>query len=87
MVDEGAPDRPPLVPLHSQDTLNPLKLQSMRSLSTKVLLDSLCPPKRECLKTRRDGTILDGRHRIFVLRERGVEVDALPREIVAKEQP
>lgn len=31
-----------------------------------------------------DGTILDGNHRIHVLRKRGVDVDGLPREIVAR---
>jgi len=31
-----------------------------------------------------DGTIIDGRHRIHILRQRGVDVDELPREIVTK---
>jgi hypothetical protein len=31
---------------------------------------------------RQDGTVLDGHHRIAVLRERGVAVDTLPREVV-----
>jgi len=34
------------------------------------------------LKARPDGTVLDGHHRIVVLRERGFDVDALPREVV-----
>jgi hypothetical protein len=36
------------------------------------------------LKTRPDGTMVDGHHRIKILRERGVDVDYLPREIVPK---
>ena len=32
-----------------------------------------------------DGTVLDGHHRIVVLRERDVSVDALPREVLPQE--
>jgi hypothetical protein len=37
------------------------------------------------LKVRPDGTILDGHHRIMILRDRGVDVNELPREIVPKD--
>jgi hypothetical protein len=30
--------------------------------------------------------LLDGHHRVVVLRERGVDVDELPRQIVVKEE-
>jgi len=77
---------PPLIPLHPDSHLNPAKLSAFDRLSTEVLLASLTPGKdRGCLKTRRDGTILDGHHRIWVLRNRGVEVDGLPRDIITKE--
>jgi hypothetical protein len=56
----------------------------MEQCSTDVLKQSLIPGQRDCLKTRPDGTILDGHHRIHILRLRGVDVDALPREIVEK---
>ncbi|HYR77010.1 MAG TPA: hypothetical protein VEM96_14315 [Pyrinomonadaceae bacterium] len=36
------------------------------------------------LKARPDGTLIEGHHRIKVLRERGIDVDSLPREIVPK---
>jgi hypothetical protein len=50
-------------------------------------LASLLPDQEEgCLKTRPDGTILDGHHRICILRRRGVNVDGLPRDIIEKEQ-
>ena len=52
---------------------------------TDVLLDSLLPGQKDPLKTSPDGTILDGHHRIYILRGRGVEVDALPREIIVRE--
>ena len=75
---------PPLKPLHPETSLSPAKLSTMESLGTDVLRHSLTPGQKECLKTRPDGTILDGHHRIHVLRRRGVDVEALPREIVVK---
>lgn len=78
---------PPLKHLHPDSYLKAAKLGSFDRLSTEILLSSLLPENREgCLKTRPDGTILDGHHRICILRNRGVNVDALPREIIVKEQ-
>jgi len=73
---------PPLKPLHPNSSLSPVKLAQMGRLATDVLERSLIAGQKHSLKTRPDGTILDGHHRIHVLRERGVDVDALPREIV-----
>ena len=78
------PQSPPLKPLHPDSALNTGKLAKMERLSTEALLASLPPGLRECLKTRPDGTILDGHHRIQILRQRGVDVDGLPRDIVVK---
>jgi hypothetical protein len=75
---------PPLKPLHPDTALSPAKLAKMESLGTDVLKHSLTPGQKDCLKTRPDGTILDGHHRIYVLRNRGADVDSLPREIVVK---
>jgi len=77
---------PPLAPLHLEASLSSPKLSKMRALSTEDLLASLLPGLRDSLKTRPDGTILDGHHRVHVLRERGVDVDSLPRDIIQKEQ-
>jgi ParB-like chromosome segregation protein Spo0J len=57
----------------------------MQQLSTESIIRSLLPPQRDCLKARPDGTILDGHHRIHILRQRGVDVDALRREVIMKE--
>jgi hypothetical protein len=65
--------------------LSPVKLSQLELLSTDALIASLLPGQRDSLKTRPDGTIIDGHHRIDILRERGVDVDALPREIVTKD--
>jgi hypothetical protein len=76
----------PLKPLHPDASLSPAKLAEMERRSTEVLQQSLLLGQRDCLKARPDGTILDdGHHRIFILRRRGIDVDALPREIVVKE--
>jgi hypothetical protein len=76
----------PLKPLHPDASLSLAKLTEMERRSTDTLQDSLLPGRKDCLKTRPDGTILDGHHRIHILRLRGVNVDALPREIVVKEE-
>ena len=76
--------QPPLVPLHPDEALVGSKLRKYRKLSDRELLDSLKPGQEGSLKARPDGTMVDGHHRIKVLRERGVDVNVLPREIVLK---
>jgi hypothetical protein len=73
-----------LKPLHPDVSLSAAKLAEMEQRSTDVLRQSLALGQRDCLKTRPDGTILDGHHRIYILRRRGTDVDALPREIAVK---
>jgi hypothetical protein len=77
---------PPLKSLHSESFLNPAKLAQYDRLTTEVLLASLALEEKGCLKTRPDGTILDGHHRIHILRMRGIEVDTLPREVLEKDR-
>jgi hypothetical protein len=74
-------NQPPLKFLHPESSLIQLKLEQFRRLSTEEIIESLIPGQIGALKTQRDGTIMDGHHRIYILRERGVDVDALPREI------
>jgi hypothetical protein len=76
-------DLPPLKPLRGE--LIPLKLETFSKFTTENLEKSLAPGQEHCLKTRADGTILDGHHRVHVLRGRGENVDQLPREVIAKE--
>jgi hypothetical protein len=54
---------PPLKPLHPESFLVPPKLAVMENASTEALVASLAPGCKDCLKTRPDGTILDGHHR------------------------
>lgn len=75
---------PPLKPLHSDAALVKSKLEYFSKLSTDGLKTSLQPGQQHALKARPDGTILDGHHRVAILRSRGADVDALPREIIVK---
>lgn len=77
---------PPLRPLHSDALMNNVKLTQIDRLTTDDIIRSLQPGLRDCLKTRPDGTILDGHHRIFILRGRGVDVDTMAREIIEAER-
>ena len=76
---------PSLKFLHSDATLNRVKLELFRRCSTGELKASLAPGQMGSLKARPDGTLLDGHHRIAILRERGEKVNGLPREIIQKE--
>ncbi len=75
---------PPLAPLHADGKLIPLKLDQYRKLTTEELIRSLRPGEVGSLKVRPDGTMLDGHHRIKILRDRGIDVNLLPREIIPK---
>ncbi len=71
----------PLKPLHSDEALIQIKLEQYDKLTTAELIDSLQPGRSGALKARSDGTMLDGHHRICILRIRGV---ALLREVIPK---
>jgi len=75
---------PPLKSLHPDSYLKADKLTKMAKLSTEEICASLRSGEH-CLKTRPDGTILDGHHRVHVLRQRGVDVNNLPREEIKKD--
>jgi len=59
----------PLKPLHSASSLSVTKLMQLEQIPTEVLCLSVLPGQPHCLKTRPDGTILDGHHRIHVLQQ------------------
>jgi len=80
------PLKPPLKPLHPDTSLDVGKLAKMDLVSTESLEASLLPGLPNGLKTRPDGTILEGHHRICILRRRGLDVDNLPRDVIVKEQ-
>lgn len=75
---------PKLKPLHG--SLVSVKLAQLRKVPTALILASLEPGSPSSLKTRSDGTVLDGHHRLAVLQERGEDVERLPREIMERER-
>jgi ParB-like chromosome segregation protein Spo0J len=76
---------PPMKALHSDSSLIQSKLDKYDKLSNQELIDSLKPGQQGALKVRPDGTMVDGHHRIKILRDRGVDVDSLSREIIPKD--
>jgi hypothetical protein len=71
-------EQPPLKSLHADSSLNSVKLDQFRKLSNEQLMNFLKAGQACSLKVRPDGTLIEGHHRIKVLRERGVDVDSLP---------
>ena len=65
---------------HLEASLSWFKLEAFRKLTSDKILESLRPGGAGALKVKPDGTVMDGHHRLHVLRERGIDVDALPRE-------
>lgn len=78
-------NQPPLVPIHADETLIASKLARCRKLTTDDIVESLRPGTEHSLRARPDGTLLNGHHRIKVLRERGFDVDSLPRELIERD--
>jgi hypothetical protein len=81
----GIRPQPPLKPLHSDSSLIRSKLEEFEKLTTERLIDSLKPGQQSSLKTRPDGTMIEIHHRIKILRDRGIDVDSLPREVIPKD--
>lgn len=71
--------------MHVDSSLIGSKLDKYAKLSDRVLIDSLKPGQTGALEVRPDGTIVDGHHRIKILRDRGIDVDSLPREIIPRD--
>jgi hypothetical protein len=65
--------QPPLTLLHAESSLSETKIERFSQLTDEELVKSLKPGQAGSLKT--------------VLRDRGFDVDSLPREILAKEVP
>ena len=76
---------PPLRLLHSEATMSQVKLERFRAMATAELIESLRPGQTGGLITRPDGTVLEGHHRLVILRERGIDIDGLPREVLPRE--
>jgi hypothetical protein len=71
--------KPPLKQLHSDSTLSGSSLDYWRKQSTEDIVRSLAPDSEIPLTVKEDGTVMNGNTRIKALRERGYDVDSLPR--------
>lgn len=65
--------------MHPEGSLDVSTLQYHRRKNTDEIVASLEPDAGEPLLVKFDGTVMDGNTRIHVLRERGYDVDTLPR--------
>jgi len=64
--------------LHSRETLQGLStLDSIRKMSTEQIIESLKPGGSQPMVVRPDGLIMNGNSRLFVLQERGVDIQNL----------
>jgi hypothetical protein len=79
-------ERLPLKPLHPDSSLSTAKLAIFDRFTTERLIESLAPAQEHSLKTNPHGIMLDGHHRIHILRNREVDVDSLPREIITQKE-
>ncbi len=77
---------PPLKFLHAGSAIIQTKIHRFSRFTNDELVQALKPGQSGSLKTRPDGTVIDGHHRIKVLQDRGYDVDSLPREVIPKEE-
>jgi len=78
--------RPALRLIHDQDSFSLNSLAYWRSKSSDYILDSLLDPAKpdhEALTVKPDGRVINGNSRLFVLSERGHDIDTIPWEPIA----
>jgi len=78
-----APGAPPIRPVHSLETIlsgpNKYSYDYWSRQSTGDILRSLQPGQSEPLTVNPDGSIAQGNTRVYVLEQRGIDVNSLPR--------
>jgi hypothetical protein len=77
--------KPPLKLLHSEKNIIQLKLHKSRKLETQILIDSLRLGQEQPLTVKPDGTVMEGNHRLIILQERGIDINALPCDILEED--
>jgi len=77
--------QPPLTFLHPEDSLSHAKIAPYSTLSTQALIDSLQPGQLGALKVGPDVTVIDGHHRLKILYDQGIDVNALSRDIFPRD--
>lgn len=79
--NSSSSSQPPLQSIHPDSSLRKSSLDFWDKKSSQEIIDSLKPGAKEPLITYPDGRIVQGNTRIKILRDRGVDVDQLPRAI------
>jgi hypothetical protein len=82
MAGGNQPDRPPLHLIHDEQSFSPTNLRYWRSKDVDYILASFVDPRNpnyQPLLVRADGTVLNGNTRLFVLQERGYDIDTISR--------
>jgi hypothetical protein len=77
----GTGGPPPLRSIHPDGSLRKSSLDFWGKKSNQEIVDSLRAGQPEALRVYPDGRIANGNTRVKILRDRGFDVDALPREI------
>jgi hypothetical protein len=72
--------QPPLKSIHPDSSLRKSSLDFWGKKTTPEIVESLKPGSPEALRVYPDGRIANGNTRIKILRDRGVDVNSLPRE-------
>lgn len=73
---------PELKFLHPDSSLVQSKIELFEKLSTDELIESLKPGNEGSLRVKQDGLVMNGNHRLKVLKNRGIDINALPREVI-----
>ena len=72
--------QPPLRLVHTEETLKGHSgFGYWERQSTEAIVASLQPDAENPLIVRADGTVFQGNTRVFILKQRGYDVDSLPR--------
>lgn len=77
----AAGNDPPLRLLHPSESLSASSLDYWSRQSTADITRSLAPGQPESLLVKPDGTVMNGNTLLTILRERGYDINQLPREI------
>jgi hypothetical protein len=75
--------RPALRIIHGDESFSPSSLAYWRTRTVDYILDSFANPANDeyqPLIVRPDGTVLNGNTRLFVLEERGYDINMIPWE-------
>ncbi len=73
-------ETPPLRLIHAPESLRPSSVEHWSTKDTEEIVASLRPEASAPLLVAEDGTVMDGNTRVHLLKQRGCDVDGLPRK-------